>query len=217
MRSAPLARMSSSVAALAPPVDHAVSARTVAISSLPIDPSPRVTTAVRKSMSVGPLEFFCRPERSEGPHASSRRACVSSVDEILRCAQDDRGRAWRTSCTHRVLIASSTSSTWPLTLTLRQIFRTTPSPSIRKVARSMPMYLRPYRLFSIQVPYFSQILPSSSDTSGKLSWYLALNLSWRATLSLLTPITCALSFLKAAAESRKPQASVVQPGVSSLG
>ena len=58
------------------------------------------------------------------------------------------------------------------------------------------MYVRPYSLFSIHVPYFSQILPSSSDTSGKLSWYLALNLSCRATLSLLTPITCALSLPK---------------------
>jgi len=37
------------------------------------------------------------------------------------------------------------------------------------------------------------------------------------TLSLLTPTTCALSFLKAAALSRKPQASAVQPEVSSLG
>src|SRR5688572_16868078 len=46
----------------------------------------------------------------------------------------------------------STSSTWPGTFTLRQMPRITPLPSIRKVARSMPMYLRPYMLFSTQTP-----------------------------------------------------------------
>ena len=81
----------------------------------------------------------------------------------------------------------------------------------------MPMYLRPYRLFSIQVPYFSQILPSSSETSGKLRPYFFLNLSCLSTLSLLTPITCVLSLPKSGSESRKPQASAVQPVVSSLG
>lgn len=35
--------------------------------------------------------------------------------------------------------AASTASTWPGTLTLRQTARTTPSLSIRKVERSMPM------------------------------------------------------------------------------
>src|SRR5688572_25111690 len=44
----------------------------------------------------------------------------------------------------------STSSTWPGTFTLRQMPRITPLPSIRNVARSMPMYLRPYMLFSTQ-------------------------------------------------------------------
>ena len=46
----------------------------------------------------------------------------------------------------------STSSAWPGTLTLRQMPRITPLPSIRKVARSIPIYLRPYMLFSTQVP-----------------------------------------------------------------
>ena len=48
--------------------------------------------------------------------------------------------------------AASTSSTWPGTLTLRQMPRMTPLASTRNVARSMPMYLRPYMLFSTQVP-----------------------------------------------------------------
>lgn len=48
--------------------------------------------------------------------------------------------------------AFSTASTWPGTLTLRQTWRMTPASSIRKVARSIPMYLRPYMLFSTQVP-----------------------------------------------------------------
>ncbi len=45
--------------------------------------------------------------------------------------------------TYNASIASCTSSTWPATLTLRQTLAMTPVLSIRKVARSMPMYLRP--------------------------------------------------------------------------
>ena len=53
---------------------------------------------------------------------------------------------------HSARAAASTSSTWPGTLTLRQTRRMAPLPSIRKVARSIPMYVRPYMLFSTQVP-----------------------------------------------------------------
>ena len=42
-----------------------------------------------------------------------------------------------------VFVAAKTSSAWPLTDTLRQTCRTMPEPSIRKVARSMPIYSRP--------------------------------------------------------------------------
>jgi hypothetical protein len=48
--------------------------------------------------------------------------------------------------------AVSTASTWPGTLTLCQTPRTTPFSSMRKVARSIPMYFRPYMLFSTQTP-----------------------------------------------------------------
>ena len=48
--------------------------------------------------------------------------------------------------------AFKTSATWPGTLTLCQTWRTTPSLSMRKVARSIPMYLRPYMLFSTHTP-----------------------------------------------------------------
>src|SRR5579871_1470195 len=50
------------------------------------------------------------------------------------------------------LASASTSATWPGTFTLRQTRRITPDLSIRKVDRSMPMYLRPYMLFSTQAP-----------------------------------------------------------------
>jgi hypothetical protein len=48
--------------------------------------------------------------------------------------------------------AASTASTWPGTLTLRHTPRTTPFSSMRKVARSIPMYFRPYMLFSTHTP-----------------------------------------------------------------
>ena len=50
------------------------------------------------------------------------------------------------------LAAASSASTWPGTLTLRHTPRTTPFSSMRKVARSIPMYFRPYMLFSTQTP-----------------------------------------------------------------
>src|SRR5450755_1360486 len=50
------------------------------------------------------------------------------------------------------LAAASTSSAWPGTLTLRQLLAMRPLPSIRKVERSTPMYLRPYIDFSTHTP-----------------------------------------------------------------
>ena len=50
------------------------------------------------------------------------------------------------------LASCNTSWAWPLTLTLRQTWRTTPASSTRKVERSIPMNLRPYILFSTQTP-----------------------------------------------------------------
>ena len=68
-----------------------------------------------------------------------------------RCGERAAGLAPARPVNHPIA-AFSTSSTCPGTLTLRQTARTTPLASMRKVARSMPMYLRPYMLFSIQVP-----------------------------------------------------------------
>ncbi len=53
---------------------------------------------------------------------------------------------------HRPLAAARTSSTWPFTLTFRQTPRITPSLSIRKVARSMPIEVLPYIDFSTHTP-----------------------------------------------------------------
>src|SRR5262249_18638859 len=87
--------------------------------------------------------------------------------------------------------AFSTWATWPGTLTLCQTLRTTPSLSIRKVLRSMPMYLRPYMLFRTQTPYFSVTSPVASDPRVNGNSYFLLNLSCEATESRDTPITVA--------------------------
>jgi len=50
-----------------------------------------------------------------------------------------------------VFAAFITSSAWPVTLTFRQTFRTFPSPPIRNVLRSIPIYRFPYIDFSTQV------------------------------------------------------------------
>src|SRR3546814_4967677 len=68
----------------------------------------------------------------------------------------------------QVFAASSTASTWPGTLTLRHMPRTTPASSIRKVDRSIPMYLRPYIDFSTQEPYRSVTSPRSEEHTSEL-------------------------------------------------
>jgi hypothetical protein len=62
------------------------------------------------------------------------------------------GRGGRRLRDQRPCAAFSTSATWPGILTLCQTPRTTPPLSMRKVLRSMPMYLRPYMLFSTHTP-----------------------------------------------------------------
>lgn len=52
----------------------------------------------------------------------------------------------------RAWSACSTSSAWPGTRTFGQLARTLPSWPIRKVARWIPMDVRPYMLFSTQTP-----------------------------------------------------------------
>jgi xanthine dehydrogenase accessory factor len=63
----------------------------------------------------------------------------------------------------------------------------------------------------------SAILPSVSASKEKFNLWSAMNFLWLSASSKLTPITSALSFLNASIWSRKPQASLVQPGVLSLG
>jgi hypothetical protein len=60
-------------------------------------------------------------------------------------------------------------------------------------------------------------VPSTSAASVKGRPYFSLNRLWLSTLSRETPITTASLFEKFGKESRKPQDSVVQPGVSSFG
>src|SRR6516225_3392002 len=87
--------------------------------------------------------------------------------------------------------ALRTSATWPGTRTLRHAPRTTPFRSMRKVERSIPIYLRPYMLFSTQVPYFSQTSEPESDARAKGRLCFLLNLSCEATGSFEIPMTTA--------------------------
>ena len=49
---------------------------------------------------------------------------------------------------HSAFTAANTAAAWPFTLTLRQMCRSTPLGSIRKVLRSIPKNFLPYMLFS---------------------------------------------------------------------
>src|SRR5262249_7711327 len=117
----------------------------------------------------------------------------SDLARRLRRRQDGDGRGRQRVGQQRVSAQSAftafrTSSTSPGTFTLRQRPRITPFPSMRNVERSIPMYLRPYMLFSTQTPYFLATAVSSSEASVNGSLYFFLNLSCEAGLSLETPI-----------------------------
>src|ERR1700677_2801496 len=75
----------------------------------------------------------------------------------------------------------------------------------------------PYMFFSFITPNRLQTFSSTSARSVYGRSYLARNLAWALGVSREMPSTtapAACSFLKV---SRKPQASIVQPGVSALG
>src|SRR5260370_3012648 len=172
-----------------------------------------------------------RPGRWQGMPDRGQRAAAPGSGEsaaprplVTRArGADNRGGAGgetdrdRQRLVQSDVAAASTSPTWPSILTLGQRPRITPFSSISTVVRSMPMYLRPYMLFSTQTPYFSQTSPLSSEARMKGSEYFCLNLSCARTGSREIPTIVAAVFEKSGIASRKPQASLVQPEVSSLG
>ena len=87
----------------------------------------------------------------------------------------------------------------------------------KKVARSSPIYLRPYRLFSTHTPQSRAILVSGSEPSAIFSLCFLRNLAWDSTLSLDTPITSIPNLRNLGRAPEKAMASLVQPEVSSLG
>src|SRR6266567_9267266 len=93
----------------------------------------------------------CRTHLPSPPRKRGSRASSMSVALGSRFRGNGEGGVGSQD-TQSACTAFSTSATCPGTLTLCQTLRMTPSLSIRKVARSMPMYLRPYMLFSTQTP-----------------------------------------------------------------
>ena len=85
------------------------------------------------------------------------------------------------------------------------------------VVRMMPMETRPYMFFSPQAPYFSITWPSGSESSGNESPSLPANLQCESIESLLMPSTSAPSARSSGNAAWNSLASVVHPGVSSLG
>src|SRR6516162_3541937 len=127
------------------------------------------------------------PRRSDRPAGHCLGRSIDGRKDRHRLA----GQGFVEGRRQRACAAFSTSATWPGTLTLCQTPRTTPFPSIRKVARSIPIYLRPYMLFSTHTPYFSHTSPLTSEARVKGSPCFFLNLSCEATESLDIPITTA--------------------------
>jgi hypothetical protein len=79
------------------------------------------------------------------------------------------------------------------------------------------MKLRPYIERFCHTPYLSATSCSASASSGKFSPYLSANLALLPSSRMLMPRTAASLGLNLGSASRNPQASLVQPGVSSFG
>jgi len=139
----------------------------------------------------------------------SKRDSLSITKGNYECAQ---------SGGYKVLRKFSTSSGWSSAFfTTGQCLITSPFGPITTVERIVPSTVLPYIIFLPHAPYFfiASALGSDSKTYGRS--YFSENLLCEEILSLLTPKTTAFNFLSWLLRSRNPQASLVQPGVLSLG
>src|SRR5262245_4123971 len=98
-----------------------------------------------------------------------------------------------------------------------QCFFTLPSGPIQTVERITPVVFLPYIIFSPHAPYFIITFLSGSESSRNGSLYFFVKLAWEVAPSGEMPSTTASCFSIAWYRSRKPHASLVQPGVSSFG
>ena len=97
------------------------------------------------------------------------------------------------------------------------IFGDNCSEDIKKVDLSIPIYFLPYIDFSTQTPKRLHISPDKSEANIIFKLCFKINLSCLTTLSLETPITEILFFKKKLLSLENSIASLVHPGVSSLG
>src|SRR6186713_1343717 len=101
--------------------------------------------------------------------------------------------------------------------TRAQCFFTVPSGPTQTVDRITPVTFFPYIIFSPKAPYAVIVFFDGSDSSANGSLYFARNFWCDVASSPDTPRTTTPSFWSVFQSSRKPQASFVQPGVSSFG
>src|SRR5439155_16032484 len=114
--------------------------------------------------------------------------------------------------------ASSPLAGWSAALATRvQCFFTFPSGPIQTVERITPVVFLPYIIFSPHAPYFVITFLSGSESSRNDSLYFFVKRACDVAPSGEMPSTTASCFSIARYRSRNPHASLVQPGVSSLG
>src|SRR5215470_8134417 len=142
-------------------------------------------------------------------------ALIISIGRYL--SNQCNGSAVREGATYSLRKAKTSSGWASAFLTVGQCLMTSPLGPMTTVERIVPSTNLPYIIFFPKAPYFfiTSVLGSDKRTNGSL--YFFANLLWESMLSLLTPSTTAPDFFSADPMSRKPQASLVQPGVSSFG
>ena len=160
----------------------------------------------------------------KAPHVTTAVSTAAVVARLLAFGLDIRGvhlvdRSPEEIAGHPCSCAavSACSGCFSALATRAQWRSTLPSLPISTVERITPTVFLPYIIFSPKAPYFFITLRSGSERSGKGSLYFPMNFWCDAAPSALTPSTVTPSFANARMSSRKPHASLVQPGVSSFG
>src|SRR5690349_3049811 len=117
-----------------------------------VEPRPKALTERSRHSGCSLVRVFCAD-----PNCTHFTQLVASnqafaPEKRTRAQSRSEMSSLLTRIHFSALAAASTASTCPGTLTLCHISRITPLASTRNVARSIPMYFRPYMLFCTQTP-----------------------------------------------------------------
>src|SRR5262249_18304643 len=166
----------------------------------------------RAARRLGPRELF---------HAGRRTVAEGDGDRAPRHAQTRSQSSFDRAVVRHAppprTALHTCSGCFAASGTFFQCLRTTPSGPIHTVERITPFVFLPYIILSPYAPHAVMTLRSGSESSVNGRRYFCANFVCDSPESAETPSTTTPAFPSSRLRSRKPQASLVHPGVSSLG